>query len=205
MESEIQNDERIAGKVQAGDVEAFGLLIERYEPKLLRYGRKFLYDREDVKDLVQDVFIKAYVNIHSFDASKRFSPWIYRIAHNSFINAAKARQRGDVNFFDPDVILPHLVSPDTAEEHASRVESRRAIEQSLDKLDAKYREPVVLYYFEEMDYKEIAEILEMPVSTVGVRLQRAKEMLKKVMKERRLFSLTYKNSPSPGKALKKSI
>ena len=84
-----KSDEDIAREVQQSSTEAFGLLIERYEPKILRYGRKFLYQYEDVEDAVQDTFIKAFTNIQSFNSDLKFSPWIYRIAHNTFINVIK--------------------------------------------------------------------------------------------------------------------
>ena len=82
-------DEAITKRVQQGDVEAFALLMDRYEKKITRYARKFLSQPDDVKDIVQDVFVKVYVNIKSFDVKRRFSPWIYRIAHNEFVNALK--------------------------------------------------------------------------------------------------------------------
>ena len=65
-------DEEIAERVKAGDHEAFGEFVTRYEKKLLRYGRKFLTRTEDIEDVVQDVFVKAYQNIQSFDSSLRF-------------------------------------------------------------------------------------------------------------------------------------
>ena len=65
----VQSDEEVARKVQNNDAEAFGLLVERYEDKLMRYARKFLRDPDDAKDIVQEVFIKAYENIQSFDAT----------------------------------------------------------------------------------------------------------------------------------------
>src|SRR3954470_6961664 len=87
-----ETDEQIALAVQSGRSEKFGELVERYEAKLLRYARKFLLDPEDAQDIVQDIFIKAYENLQSFDATRRFSPWIYRIAHNEFVNALKKRE-----------------------------------------------------------------------------------------------------------------
>jgi len=84
-----ETDEAIALRVQGGDGEVFGELIERYQAKLSRYARKFLLDPDDAADIVQDIFIKSYQNIQSFDATRRFSPWIYRIAHNEFVNALK--------------------------------------------------------------------------------------------------------------------
>ena len=175
-----ETDEDIARKVQGGDDEAFGELIERYQAKLSRYARKFLLDPDDAKDIVQDIFIKSYQNIRSFDASRRFSPWIYRIAHNEFVNALKKRaSRRTVFTIDFDTLFPHLTAPDTADSAALERDTRVTLDRYLDKISPKYREPLVLYYLEGMDYKEISEILQIPVSTVGVRLARGRAALQK--------------------------
>jgi RNA polymerase sigma-70 factor (ECF subfamily) len=179
-----QTDEQIASRVQGGDVDAFGVLMERYEAKLERYARKFLFGRDDVDDLVQEVFIKAFTNIRGFNTALRFSPWIYRIAHNQFLNALRSREHSAVPFFDPDTIFPHPIAPETADSAASNRELRETLDRCLDRLDVKYREPLVLYYFEELDYQEIADILRIPVSTVGVRLARGRAALKKLYGEK---------------------
>jgi RNA polymerase sigma-70 factor, ECF subfamily len=179
------NDEEVALQVQGGDIEAFRVLVERYEPKMTRYARRFFFEGDEGKDVVQEVFIKAYVNIKSFDATRRFSPWIYRIAHNEFVNGIKKRQkdRENISIFDFDVLFPHLAAKDTTDESFSRDELKKMLDSSLDTLGQKYREPLVLYYFDDMDYREIADILHIPVSTVGVRLQRGRAMLKKIVKK----------------------
>jgi RNA polymerase sigma-70 factor (ECF subfamily) len=178
-----RKDEDVAVLVQQGDVESFRVLVERYEPKIARYARRFLFQGDDVKDIVQEVFIKAYVNIKSFDSDRRFSPWLYRIAHNEFVNAGRKKQkeRGNISIFDADMLFPNLMAAEeAADTGAVREELKQMLTDSLDKLDAKYREPLVLYYLEDMDYKAISDILHIPVSTVGVRLQRGKIMLKKI-------------------------
>ncbi|TRZ64318.1 MAG: RNA polymerase sigma factor [Spirochaetia bacterium] len=177
-----KSDEQIASLVQNGDIDAFGALVERYEEKLKRYARKFFRDGDDAKDIIQETFIKAYSNIQGFDAERRFSPWIYRIAHNELVNALKKKKSKEtVSLFDFDVFFPHLVAKETAEERAKHNEMKASLNQYLEKINLKYREPLVLYYFEDMDYKEIADVLEIPVSTVGVRLRRGKESLKKLI------------------------
>jgi len=176
-----KTDEEIALRVQAGEAEAFGDLISRYEAKLMRYGRKFLSDKEDAIDIVQDIFIKAYENIQSFDATRRFSPWIYRIAHNEFVNALKKRANHRIVFaIDMDTIFPHLASTETADSAAMERDTRETLERHLEGVSVKYREPLILYYLESLDYKEISDILQIPVSTVGVRLARARAMLQKI-------------------------
>ncbi len=179
----METDEQIAARVQQGDSETFGELIERYSAKLMRYARKFLLDPDDAKDIVQDIFIKTYENIQSFDASRRFSPWIYRIAHNEFVNSLKKRRASRTVFtIDFDTLFPHLTAAETADSATLERDMRETLERYLKRLDAKYREPVILYYLESMDYKEISEILQIPVSTVGVRLARARTMLQKLSK-----------------------
>ena len=176
-------DEQIAKNIQGGDSALFAVLIDRYEAKLMRYGRKFLREDDDVKDAVQETFIKTYMNIQSFDVDRRFSPWIYRIAHNEFVNALKKRKE-TVSLSDVDAIFPHPVAKEKADDGANSHELKRLLETGLAKLDAKYREPLVLYYFEDMDYKEIADILHLPVATVGVRLKRGREALLKEVGEK---------------------
>lgn len=177
-------DEEIASQVQKGGTESFGVLVERYEPKMRRYGRKFMSNGQDIEDIVQDIFIKAYKNIQSFDAGMSFSPWIYRVAHNTFVNALKKNSRMPLSLFDFDTIFPQPVAPETADGEADRQSTKKILDACLDKLGMKYREPLVLYYFEEMSYPEIAEILRIPLSTAGVRLNRGKTMLKKIFKEK---------------------
>lgn len=175
------SDEAIAAQVQHGDSQAFGLLVERYEAKMLRYAKRFLFGYEDAEDVVQDVFIRAYVNIQSFDTRRRFSSWLYRVAHNLFINAIKKKGREPLTLFDPDTLFPHPVAKERADTAIHEQELRQALEGSLQQLSPKYREPLVLYYFEELDYRTIAEVLQIPVSTVGVRLNRGRSLLKKFL------------------------
>jgi RNA polymerase sigma-70 factor (ECF subfamily) len=167
-------DEEIASRVQKGETFWFGMLVERYEPKLGRYARKFFFEAKDAEDLIQDIFIKAYTNIQSFDASRRFSPWIYRIAHNEFINALKKKKNEAIPLFDTDVLLPHI-----EEEEPEESIPKELLDKLLGKIDVKYREVLHFFYFEEMDYKEISDVLHIPISTVGVRLKRGREALKK--------------------------
>ena len=173
-----QTDEAIARLVQAGDMESFGILVKSYEAKMMRYAKKFLFGYEDAEDIVQEVFIKAYANIQGFDASKKFSSWLYRIAHNEFINAIKKKGRKHLPFLNLDTLFPRPASKETADGEINKQESRQMLDKCLGKLDSKYHEPLVLYYFEELSYKEIADVLHIPIATVGIRLKRGKEIIK---------------------------
>ncbi len=167
--------------VQKGDIDAFGELVERYEARMMRYAGKFLLSGEDAKDLAQEIFIKAYINIQSFDIDRKFSSWLYRIAHNEFINAIKKRSRMPALSFDFDAIFPHPVAKETADDETNRRNLKEMLDKHIGKLNVKYREPLVLYYFEDMSYQDISEVLSIPVSTVGVRINRGKNLLKNII------------------------
>lgn len=175
-----QTDEALALEAQNGGLEAFDILLGRYYQKILRYGHKFLLGRTDIEDVAQEIFIKAYRYIKSFDPERKFSPWIYRIAHNEFINLGKKRKTELVDFFDFDAFFPHPESKENVAKNFEAVEIKALLEQCLNELSDKYKEPMVLYYLEGLDYKDIAEILRIPVATVGVRINRAKKKLKEV-------------------------
>jgi len=174
-------DEEIAAKVQQGESEVFGMLVDRYEPKLLRYGKKFLATKEDIEDIVQDVFLNTYRTIQSFDTAQRFSPWIYRIAHNAFVNALRKNEYLPISV-DFDTFIAHPVYEDPVEREHDQLAMRLMIDRGLEGLSSKYREVLILYYFEELGYKDIADVLHVPIGTVSVRLRRAKELLKKNLK-----------------------
>lgn len=180
MEDLENTDEALAQRVQKGDSVAFGTLVERYEAKLLRYGRKFLPRAEDIEDIVQDAFVSAYQNIKSFDASRRFSPWIYRIAHNAFVNAIRKHSKSPITMPDFDTFISYHVAEDSPDMEREHVEMKALVEKGLGELPPKSREILVLYYLEEFPYQEIADILQVPLGTVGVRLKRAKEQMRKI-------------------------
>ena len=171
-------------QVQKGDTESFGILVERYQAKLLRYGKKFLSNIHDIEDLAQDIFIKAYRNIRGFNPKMRFSPWIYRIAHNEFINTIRKAKRMPVLMFDFDKLIPHLFAKETSDQDVNEKDMKAMLNDGLDKIDRKYREPLILYYLEEMNYREISEILHIPISTVGIRLKRGRKFLKKQLNKK---------------------
>ncbi len=174
-----ENDEKLALYLQQGLEEPLGILMDRYGPKLMRYGKKFLSNPDNIEDIVQEVFIKVYQNIQGFDTNQKFSPWIYRIAHNSFVNRLRAADKEPILSFDFDALVSHSVYEDPMVKEKENEEMRVIISKGLKKLSPPYREVVTLHYFEDMSYQEIADILHVPIGTVGIRLRRAREILKK--------------------------
>jgi len=173
------SDEEIVTLIIQGNKDLFGELIDRYEAKLTRYVLRFTQHDEDVSDIIQVVFIKAYTNLQSFDTSRSFNSWIYRIAHNESVTLLKKNSNQKVSFIDFDTFFPHPFAPETADDKALSQELKDILEVSLATIAPKYREVLVLYYYEELSYQEIADVLHIPIATVGVRIKRGKEALQK--------------------------
>lgn len=185
MENITTTDEEIVKQVQNGQLDQFAILVDRYQSKLLRYGTKLLFNPRDLEDIVQEVFIKAFKNLQSFDLDRSFSAWIYRIAHNEFINHGKKFSRDITDFFDLEVIFPTLKSNHNLEKDLQKEQDKNLLEAGLEKLPIKYREPLLLYYLEDLDYQEIADVLHIPTSTVGIRIMRGKAKLKDLIEQQK--------------------
>lgn len=177
------SDEELAVRIQRGDEAALSEIMRRFEPKLMRYGHRFLgaQGEDAVKQAVQDTFVSAYEKIEGFDTRQRFSPWIYRIAHNAFVDILRQRNKQPVYSFNFDTLISHPVHEDRYLQEKENEEIRVVLEKGLEILPAGQREIIVLYYFEDLSYKEIADVLHVPVGTVGVRLTRARLALKKLL------------------------
>jgi len=177
-----KTDEELVLLIQRGSEEPFGILMDRYTQKLMRYGKKFLSSQENIEDIVQEIFIKVYKNIKSFDVERKFSPWIYRIAHNAFVNHLRSIDKEPLLFFNFDTLLNHPIYEDPAIKEKENQEIRVLLDKGLEKLPSIYRETIILYYFEDLNYQEIADILHVPIGTVSIRLRRARLMLKEHIK-----------------------
>ncbi|MEK7062105.1 MAG: sigma-70 family RNA polymerase sigma factor [Patescibacteria group bacterium] len=177
--SEELSDEEIARAIQNGKIDQYKIILDRYQAKIIRYTRKFIYNEHDLDDAVQEIFIRAYENIQSYNSKKKFSPWVFRLAHNHIVNILRKRK-----FWisvDWDTFFPHKISRENpANDYANR-EQKTLVEKSLKQLPTKYREPIYLKVFEELSLSEIADILQIPIGTVGVRIYRAKMLLKTIL------------------------
>lgn len=175
-------DEEIVVLVQNGNKDAYGHIISRFEPKIKRYAYRFFRDKEDIIDTVQDVFIKAYVNLQSFNPEMRFNPWIYRIAHNEFVNKIAWKSIRKFIPIDSDELIPLALSaPEDVMRDALQGDEKRIMEEHLSKLDDKYKTPIILFYYDQLSYEEISDILQIPPNTVGVRIKRGKDKLKEII------------------------
>ncbi len=172
MDLQGLTDEQLAETAQTGDQLAYTALVNRYWAWLIAYIRRLLPNASDAEDVVQVALIKAYINLKSFNPDRRFSPWIYRIAHNAFVDHVKTLKREPLLFFDPDVLFPHPVAPDNPQAEVETASIRKILDGHLGKLDTRYREPLVLRFYEHLSYRDIAEVLRLPIGTVSIRIKR---------------------------------
>lgn len=179
-----QTDEEVVVLARK-DQAAFAMLVERYEARLTRYLRRLgVSSDDDASDLLQNIFIKVYRNLNEFDTDLKFSSWIYRIAHNEAVSFFRSRRHagGEVSFEDQPEILDMI--RDENADSAARAEERINAEhvgRALAALDAKYRDVLILRFFEEREYAEISDILRIPTSSVGTLIHRAKRQLRETL------------------------
>ena len=171
------SDEELVVKVKEEDQELYEEVMRRYQDKLLRYVGYLIGGSEEASDVVQESFIKAFVNLKSFDEKKgKFSSWIYRISHNEAMNKAKKKKWVSLDFNNwLKEVLPGKVN---IEKEYEKEEEREMVRKCLSSLSFKYRSVLSLYYLEDKNYNEISDILKVPMGTVAIRLKRGKEKLK---------------------------
>lgn len=165
------------------DRQVFGQLICRYENKLRRYLSRFLcQNRELTDDVLQDVFIKAYLNLNDYDQSRPFAPWLYRIAHNEAISHLRKMTSGvqTVSGEDAQAFIAQIADPENPDSLLWKGQSSQHIRKCLDALETKYRDVLVLRYMEEQSYEGIAEILQLPPGTVATLLRRGLLRLREI-------------------------
>jgi len=180
-------------KAKQDDDEAFGMLVEQYQDNIYGYVFRMLHDPEEAEDVAQEVFIRAYQNLAGFREAASFKTWLYRIATNLAIDAARTRKRR----WSDTVSLDEPVETDEGELSrqlpadrrgtVSQVESsqlQQIVAEAIAQLSAKLRTVVTLYDIEGLSYEEIAEVLGCPVGTVKSRLFNARNQLRDKLEEK---------------------
>lgn len=186
-ELESKTDEEIIDLITHNQ-NYFYIIIERYEKKLFNYiFRISSVTQEEAEDILQEVFIKVYLYINSFDKNLKFSSWIYRITHNLVIDKIrKDKFVIKMNSDDKDKIIEKIRYDFNIEKEIDNTLLRDNIEKIFLEMDKKYRDILELKYLEEKDYNEISDILSKPTGTVGTLINRAKKQFKEIAKNKSL-------------------
>ncbi len=189
------SDEQLV-QLSLKDQDSFYYLIERYEPKILRYIKRITnISPEESEDLLQEIFIKVYRNLNRFNRKLKFSSWVYRIAHNEIINQYRKKKSysATIDSFaendDTDYLSGFIGEAlDIDNDYISR-ENAEKVRAALAKLPDKYREVLILRYFEDQSYREISDILRKPAGTVATLINRAKSKFRKIAQQHQLENL----------------
>jgi RNA polymerase sigma-70 factor (ECF subfamily) len=168
-------DEEVVEKVRNTDKDLYVLIIKRYQKKLLRYANGLLKDEDKAVDVVQNSFIKAFINLNSFNIKHKFGSWIYQIVHNEALNLIK-KYPGETPLLD-DI---DFKSDENIEEDLIKNETKNQVGKCLKEIPLLYSEPLSLYYIDDKSYEEISDILRIPMGTVAIRISRAKKLMKKI-------------------------
>ena len=185
MKSKEFSDEQLVKIIREDNQEQYSEIIRRYDQKLTHYLRKFIYDPDELEDVLQVVFIKVYKNLYGFNIDRKFSSWIYRIAHNEALNHLKkyAKERISLDEVEYMIIDEKIdIGGDV-----DRKILKDSVEKLLKNIKAKYQEPLILFYFEQKSYEEISDILRIPTSSVGTLISRGKKMLKEELKNDKIY------------------
>lgn len=181
----VSDNELVIASLQ--NSENFKHVISEYQGKFTQYiRRRTVASKEDAEDLLQDIFIKIYLNLNGFDTSLKFSSWAYRIAHNEIISwYRKKKVRPQINFedYEEENLVNYFKEDTDIEKEFERGIIKGHIKEAIDKLDEKYKEIIILRFLEEKDYEEISDILQIPLGTVSTLIHRGKKELQKYLKK----------------------
>ncbi len=157
-------------------------LIKKYEKKIGQYiNRLSCLTPEDSEDLLQEIFLAAYKNLNSYNPKLKFSSWLYRIAHNKTISFWRKNQKNAPISLDlnQDFLAFLADEKKDAVQKLIQKNNQEEIKKAVQELKEKYREVIILKFFEEKSYQEIADILRKPSGTIATLLNRAKKQLRK--------------------------
>lgn len=177
-------DREIIEKVMAGDNDAYGELVERYQTRVYNLALRMCGNEEDAFDLSQEAFVRAWKGLAGFQFESAFSTWLFRLTSNlclDFLRAKKRRATVSLTMTGEEDEQAQLDVPDpamTPEEAVIASEERELLTQALNSLSADYRQIITLRAINDLSYAQIAEILQIQEGTVKSRLSRARTELK---------------------------
>ncbi|MBT3427483.1 MAG: RNA polymerase sigma factor RpoE [Gammaproteobacteria bacterium] len=185
MNSEIDSDKRLVERVKRGDKRAFDVLVLKYQHRIANLITRYVRDQDEVLDVTQEVFVKAYRAMNNFRGDAQFYTWLYRIAINTAKNflVAKSRRPPDTDidvdereFSEQSVVISEEGNP---EDQLSGEQLKRVLQKALEDLPEELRVALMLREFDGLTYDEIAQIMDCPVGTVRSRIFRGRESIEK--------------------------
>jgi RNA polymerase sigma-70 factor (ECF subfamily) len=182
-----EQDKELIGRTLRGETQAFELLVRKYQQSIMNYIGRMVRDREMALDFTQDVFVKAYASLRSFEPKYKFTTWLFRIASNLVIDHWRKKKIPARSISEPTEAGG--LADDVPDDEPSVVrkfelaELRRRIEKALERLPVSQRELFVWRHVNGLSYEEMAEIKNLPLGTVKNRVYQAKETIRRLLEE----------------------
>jgi RNA polymerase sigma-70 factor (ECF subfamily) len=182
-------DQQLVARVQKGDSRAFDMLVLKYQHRIMGLISRYVHDSDEVQDVAQEAFIKAYRALPRFRGDSAFYTWLYRIAINTAKNHLVSRSRRppgsdveieDAEYFEAGDALRTIETPETA---LFGAELKAVVERAIGELPDDLRTAVTLREFDGLSYEDIADVMDCPVGTVRSRIFRAREAIDKQVRE----------------------
>lgn len=186
---EEKTDQQLIDQVLAGNKNAFNLLVMRYQHRVAALIARFVHDPQEIEDVAQDAFIKAYKALPIFRGDSAFYTWLYRIAVNTAKNHLVSRSRRppaqdiEIDEVEPTEVGSVLHEIETPEGSLSTSELKTAIEAAVNSLPEELKTAFTLREFSGLSYEDITEVMDCPVGTVRSRIFRAREAIDQKIKE----------------------
>ena len=182
-------DARLIQRALRGDQFAFKHLLKKYHDPIFNLVYRMIHDKQQVEDLTQETFVKAFASLKYFNEEYAFSTWLYKIATNSSIDFIRKKKLNTFSIDKPVAMEESDFSfelPDTTyqpDKTLMQGQRSKMIEDAISKLPEKYRKVIILRHTEERDYAEIAKMLKLPIGTVKAHIFRARELLNKALRD----------------------
>lgn len=184
-----ESDQQLVARVQKGDSRAFDLLVLKYQHKIFSLIGRYVHDADEVQDVAQEAFVKAYRALPKFRGDSQFYTWLYRIAVNTAKNHLVSRSRRppgsdveveDAEYYEGGGALRDIETPENA---LFGSELKQVVENAISDLPDDLRTAVTLREFDGLSYEDIADIMDCPVGTVRSRIFRAREAIDSKVRE----------------------
>ncbi len=186
-------DEQLIARFQQGDVQAFDILVRRYKDQLLNFVYRFVGNRSDSEDIVQETFLRVYKNKHYYKEIAKFSTWVYTIAGNLAKTELRRRKRHKIfsvsNFVNEERDYDIPDKSHSPERKVDGTIKEDIIQKAIEKLPPKFKEVIILRDVQGFAYEEISQILNIPLGTVKSRVNRGRLKLQEDLK------FLYENEP----------
>ena len=187
--SSLEDDTFVKQAIR-GEQDAYKKIMDKYQKPLYFHVLKMVRNHEQVEDLVQEAFMKAFRNLNSYNTDYAFSTWLYRITTNHTIDYLRKKKLNTTSINDPvktrDGEMQIQISDEKeTDREIIRKERKKIIHQAIHDLPEKYRKVIEMRHLQELSYQEIAEQLDLPLGTVKAHIFRAREMLYKELKDKR--------------------